>query len=183
MNQGIYRIRHLGTDAAYIGQAFDFHKRWVAHQYKLRLNSHHSRKLQMFWNSYGAAFFVFEVLERIEKSADLKAAEQRHINAEKVLLNTTSRAGSGPAIGHKVSDVTRQKISAIQKGRKESPETCAAMSARRKGKPSKMSLDGRARVSAALCGNKYNRNSNQTHYSSRTLRRRLMNCKPKSTPA
>src|ERR1700738_1047286 len=163
MIQGIYRIRHLGTDAAYVGQASNIHKRWVAHRYKLRLNRHTSPKLQMFWNTYGAVFFVFEVLERIEKWEDLQSAEQRYIDAEKILLNQVPRAGGGPIIGHKGSESTRQKISAINKGRKHSAEFRAAQSAQRLGKPRKLSPEGRAKMSAFMSGNKYNGKSNQIH--------------------
>lgn len=162
MNQGIYRIRHLETNAAYIGQTRDFIKRWRNHRTRLRANQHHSKKLQGAWNSYGESSFIFEVLERIDAQC-LDAIEQEYINAEPLLLNQSLKARAGMPKGFTHSEATRQKISAIHKGRKYSAEIRAARSARMRGKPRHLSEEGRARLSIALRGNRYNGKSDRTH--------------------
>lgn len=72
---GIYEIRCLPTGKIYIGSAVDLRARWSHHQANLRRGTHRNPHLQAAWNKYGAAGFVFSVLE-LTDGAGLLQAEQ-----------------------------------------------------------------------------------------------------------
>lgn len=59
MNSGIYRIKNIVTDMVYIGQAYNFQKRWKNHCIELNLNRHCNPYLQSAWNKYGSYNFEF----------------------------------------------------------------------------------------------------------------------------
>lgn len=64
---GIYLItcnRPTGLPLYYVGQSIDTRKRLLAHQACLRAGRHHNNRLQMAWNKYGSARFVFGLIGR-----------------------------------------------------------------------------------------------------------------------
>jgi hypothetical protein len=72
---GVYEIRCLPTGKIYIGSAVNVRARWSHHQLSLRQGTHRNPHLQAAWNKYGAAGFLFSILELTE-SVGLLQAEQ-----------------------------------------------------------------------------------------------------------
>lgn len=60
---GIYKIRNIVNDKLYVGSSCSMQERKTKHIRDLRLNKHHSPKLQNAWNKYGENNFVFEVIK------------------------------------------------------------------------------------------------------------------------
>jgi group I intron endonuclease len=60
---GVYKITNTANGRIYIGMAFPFRTRWLAHKSQLRRGVHHNTGLQHDWNSYGSDVFRFEVVE------------------------------------------------------------------------------------------------------------------------
>lgn len=165
---GIYAIRNIHDGKLYIGSAVNFRKRWGLHRRQLEAGTHHSRHLQGAWNKYGAAAFVWEILEFIEDDDALILVEQQYLDhfepwRDTNGYNTYPTAGSSR--GAKQSEATRAKLSAIRKGKPASawrrehlaklnqnrtPESRAQAAANNKGK--KRSAETKARVSAAQKG-------------------------------
>lgn len=67
-SSGIYGILNTVTHKWYIGSTHDFNDRIRRHLYYLKLNSHHSQKLQRAWNKYGENVFDFFILEEVDSS-------------------------------------------------------------------------------------------------------------------
>ncbi|SDH45051.1 GIY-YIG nuclease family protein [Desulfosporosinus hippei] len=63
---GIYRIRNIKNEKAYIGQSKNILDRWEKHKNSLRNGKHHSKSLQIEWDIYGEENFTLEVLEECE---------------------------------------------------------------------------------------------------------------------
>jgi group I intron endonuclease len=110
----IYRIRNLVNGKVYVGSAVNFRKRWNNHLVALRLDRHHSRKLQAAWNKYGEHSFAAEPFEIVENKAHLVVREQFWIDALQPFYNCSPTAGS--AFGVKHSAATRAKVSAALSG-------------------------------------------------------------------
>lgn len=66
---GIYQITNLKSGKLYIGQSVDVKKRIKDHIYELSHGMHGNRYLQSAWNKYGAANFVFSVLEVVPEES------------------------------------------------------------------------------------------------------------------
>jgi group I intron endonuclease len=129
---GIYAYIHLETGRAYVGQAFDWHRRSYEHLSRLRNNRHKNPHLQSAFNKYGASAFTFVRVEACEISA-LTAREKYWMEecAKRVGIFNSCPAGGSP-LGVKRSAETRAKISAASKGRlkgrKHTAEELAKMS-------------------------------------------------------
>jgi hypothetical protein len=65
-NRGIYAIRCVATDRAWVGPSLNLdatrNRAWFA----LRLGQHQDRALQGEWNTHGEASFHYDVLEKLE---------------------------------------------------------------------------------------------------------------------
>lgn len=59
----IYGIYNQESDKWYIGSCINFRARIRRHYYYLRVNQHHSSKLQRSWNKYGEECFQVIILE------------------------------------------------------------------------------------------------------------------------
>ena len=60
---GIYQILSLATGKRYIGSSKNASQRWRSHLKDLKLNRHHSMRLQEEYNIYGIDNFRFNILE------------------------------------------------------------------------------------------------------------------------
>lgn len=85
---GIYIIDIF--DYYYIGCSVDIFSRWQSHYTDLKMNKHHSPKLQNFYNDFGLSKINFRVLEYIsitdyKKSSNLKGNEAK-IGFKRLLL-------------------------------------------------------------------------------------------------
>lgn len=117
---GIYRIVNLSTGKVYIGSAVSITRRWAQHKRELRKDIHGNEHLQRAWNKYGESDFNFQIIEVFEDRTQLLSREQHWIDKciqdEKGVFNIRVTAGSN--LGNKLSESTKQKISAARKGRK-----------------------------------------------------------------
>lgn len=116
---GIYAIVNTINDKCYIGSAVNLRKRWEFHKWQLNVSKHHSKHLQNAWLKYSERFFIFTVLELVEKS-ELIVREQFWIDDLKPEYNICQIAGS--VLGREVSVETRVKLSVWQIGKRLTDE-------------------------------------------------------------
>jgi group I intron endonuclease len=153
---GIYQIRCLANGKVYIGSAVHIAKRWGDHRNDLARGVHHSCRLQRAWLKYGAAQFVFEVLEIVSNKANLIRIEQGYLDRIRpadptVGFNNSPTAGSN--LGIRLSPQARAKLSAAHKGKTLTVEHRAKQSAALKGRSRPpRSAEWRAKLSAAHKG-------------------------------
>jgi group I intron endonuclease len=166
MSSGVYIIAHPETGRCYVGSSIDVARRWKRHDYELRNNKHHSRKLQ----SVCSERLEYSLVEIAEKE-NLTEAEQRwmeRLDSVKNGFNVCPTAGTPSTLpktdehkarigaahrGRKRSDDAKARMSAAMKGKKRTPttaETAAKISAAKKGRP--MAEETKARLSAAKTG-------------------------------
>ncbi len=82
---GIYQIQSkIKPERCYIGSAIHISNRWTKHLSELRLNRHHSRKLQLHYNKYGESDLQFSVLLGCEKEDLLGDASRRIWELKKI---------------------------------------------------------------------------------------------------
>ena len=82
---GIYAIENTVNGKIYVGSAVNLGRRFKDHRVHLNQGKHHSLKLQRAWNKYGAAVFVFKILEAIKNHNELVLREQYWIDTLDVL--------------------------------------------------------------------------------------------------
>jgi len=113
---GIYQIRNIINGKVYIGSSNDIiNKRWKAHKFGLRRNSHYNRHLQRAWNKYGENAFSFEIVEKVEQRLDLIMKEQWYLDNISLKYNVAEFADS-PFLGKTHSEKTRRMISESSMG-------------------------------------------------------------------
>lgn len=133
---GIYAIGGP-SGGIYIGSAVRFSKRWVFHKSLLRRGKHHSPHMQHAWNKYGPDCLCFAVLEVVDDMAQLYTIEQHYLDVlfltvKRSRIYNVTRSADG-STGRIVTEETRRKLSAFQKGRKKPAGMGAAVSSARKG--------------------------------------------------
>jgi len=110
---GIYKIESkLKPERVYTGSAVNMKQRWIRHLSDLKLNKHHSIKLQRHYNKYGQSDLIFIIIELCFPEF-LTAREQYYINKLKPYFNICKIAGS--SLGRNVSEETRKKLSESNK--------------------------------------------------------------------
>lgn len=77
---GVYAICNTLTGKRYIGSSININRRWTAHRCNLRRGSHHSDGLQADWDLCGEQHFTFELLESLNDTNRLVAAEKEWID-------------------------------------------------------------------------------------------------------
>lgn len=148
---GIYAIRNTINGKAYVGSAVKVSRRWARHRTDLATGIHHSAKLQRAWSKYGADRFEFVVLEVVDGKAGLIEREQYWIdklNAFAGGYNTTSTAGNCLGVTH--GDDVRQKVREKALQQWADPVSRAILLESRKGRT--QSEETRAKMSAAHMG-------------------------------
>jgi plasmid stability protein len=161
---GVYSIHSCVNGRSYIGSSVDVMHRWQCHRKELRNGVHGNTHLQRAWDKYSESAFEFTVLEECSRELLLER-EQHYIDSCSDRYNLLPTAGS--PLGATLSEETKAKIGAAQKGRVVSDETRARTSAslmghevstetRRKigdaSRGRKASPETRAKMSAALKG-------------------------------
>jgi group I intron endonuclease len=121
---GIYKIEHVASGRVYVGSAIDINRRWRLHKSDLGRNCHHSPYLQNCWNKHGSLDFAFSIIEAAPRE-HLIVREQFWLDYFKSYepatgFNILAKAGS--ALGYKLSEESRKKISLSKQGSKS---TCA----------------------------------------------------------
>ena len=155
-HSGVYRIRNTQDGKAYIGSSLWMRGRLKAHYRALVKGSHDNSRLQRAWDKWGEGAFICEEVELVDERETLIGREQYWLS---MFMDTFGRdqlynlkMEAGPGVCH-------------------DPETCALISAKKKGNVIvtaaqrtqisatltgyKHSEETRAKVSAALIGNKY----------------------------
>ncbi len=133
---GIYRIRNVHDNNAYIGSSVNLFERQQSHISTLERRIHANSHLQNAWNKYGMHSFVFEVLLFCDKK-NLIYYEQTCLDNLNSYYNIRKIAES--SLGNKHSLKARERMSKAQKERfKKAP-----MSAEHK---EKIGAGGRGRV-------------------------------------
>jgi group I intron endonuclease len=98
---GVYRIRCKRNNRAYVGGSEkSVENRFSYHKAMLRKNAHYSVALQKDWNLYGEKEFVFEVLERTDKTS-VRAREQFHLDNTASSKKYNSHPNSVSSLGSK----------------------------------------------------------------------------------
>lgn len=110
---GIYQIKNVVSGKIYIGSAINIKHRWQTHVGHLNKNRHPNRHLQSAWNKYGSEAFEFSILKTCFIFA-LIFEEQKMIDKLNPEYNLAPKAGSN--LGVKLSEETKNKISASKKG-------------------------------------------------------------------
>jgi group I intron endonuclease len=126
LQPGIYKISNLITKKCYIGSTTSLRRRYYEHFSDLKLNQHHSSKLQRSYNKHGKSQFIFEVLLYCEKSL-LLLYEQKAIEVFDAYTNGYNEAPkAGSPLGRPApSEETRRKISLWHTGKKHTEEHIA----------------------------------------------------------
>ena len=124
---GIYQIRNLVNNKAYIGQTMrEFNLRKREHFSYLRHGKHNNIEMQNDWNKYGENNFVFEILEELETPDHtlLDKLETKHIkNLKKKDLSYNVFRG-GRCGAYKIGEKNRKYLT----GAKASEDTKRKMS-------------------------------------------------------
>jgi group I intron endonuclease len=116
MATGIYIIKNKVTGDSYVGSAsVCFKSRWRHHNRDLRINKHHSSRLQNSWNKYGADSFEFSILEECGPEVCI-AREQFYLDTLRPVFNMNPTAGN--CLGRKFSEESKKKMSLSAKKRK-----------------------------------------------------------------
>jgi group I intron endonuclease len=121
----VYAILNVVDGTMYVGSTIHYKKRMTDHSINLRLNRHANVHLQAAYNHYGQSNFLFLVLEEC-KEKDLREREQYWIDRIPHKYNIVLNARGGAPMGRVVSEETREKISASQKGKPRKKHTAEA---------------------------------------------------------
>lgn len=134
----IYRIQNVISGRSYIGQTINVEKRFGTHKANLRRDKHPNKMLQQAWNKCGEENFVFEILVCVINKSFMTEIEdhvtQFHPKSYNLRVAGDSNAGikhppefgraisermrgkPPPNLGHKHSEETKQRMSAMRKG-------------------------------------------------------------------
>lgn len=172
MKYGVYQIRNLKNQKLYIGSSSyggGLSYRWRKHQNLLRINKHHSIKLQRAWNKYGADAFVFEVLLYCDPGRCL-INEQVFINDLEPAYNIAQVAGA-PMKGRKHTQESKGRMGTNQSGSNNNMYG-------RRGKQSPLygrhlSESTKLKISQSRLGKKYSEESRRKLRGSQTHRAKL----------
>lgn len=157
-DSGIYEIRHIASNTAYVGATTKFTRRRQRHFYDLSRGHHKNSRIQAAYDASpdGNSAFTFSVLEYREPS-ELKAIESAYIQSGDYGFNVhgvkKEKKEPAPRLNGKriVSEETRRKISAANMGKKKHDEAGRKrISERNKGR--KISEEHRQRIREANTG-------------------------------
>jgi group I intron endonuclease len=121
MDSGIYAIRNLLNNRRYVGSTINLATRFPGHRRELRKKIHFNPYLQRAWDKYGEEQFVYEIVERCDKSVLLDREEhwirelRSYKDEEGYNLCRTPRASR---LGCKASAETLRRMSESMKGEK-----------------------------------------------------------------
>lgn len=149
----LYKITNLINNKIYIGQTISPDKRWYAHR---KAAANPRQPIAFAIKKYGAHNFEYEVIACALTQEDSNESEIlliKQYNSYSTGYNATE--GGKGMLGRKVSNATREKISAANKGKKNphSKEWCEYMSNLFKNR--EFSEEHRSAISAANKGKKY----------------------------
>lgn len=106
----IYGIQNIITNKWYIGSCKNFRLRVRRHYYYLRINAHHSEKLQRSWNKYGEDSFEIIIL----KQCNNYTSEQL-LNEEEIFIKQYDSYQNGYNMTNKCTNYVLFKLTDKQK--------------------------------------------------------------------
>lgn len=74
--KGIYTITNIKNNKIYVGRSVDINTRWKLHQKQLLKNRHENILLQRAFNKYGKEYFIYQIIELVDKEEVLIEREQ-----------------------------------------------------------------------------------------------------------
>lgn len=167
----LYLITNTSNGKVYVGiTRHTAEKRWVGHRKKLRTKTHPNRHLQAAYNRDGEASFKVDTLQDFATEAETLSAEVETVAVMRAAnpSHGYNKTPGGEAFTAGMSAIVSRK----QRGRKFSPEHLEKLrvshlgkalsdgakeklSAFWTGKPKPKSSEHRAKLSAALLGNRF----------------------------
>lgn len=148
----------------YIGQAYNFQKRWKNHRIELNLNRHCNPYLQSAWNKYGSYNFEFTIIENCEVEK-LTEREQYWMDIYKSAYRTLGynlAPAAGSTLGVKHSEETKTMWSEMRKGKSiHTEESKAAIGAKSKGRV--FSAKSREKMRQSQLGKKQSEETKEKH--------------------
>ena len=129
----------LANNKVYVGSAVNVQSRLRTHKSNLNLNKHSNKHLQAAYNLYGSDQFEFRILEYVSNKKDLLTKEDIWIDWLKASdrelgFNKRRFANSNLGIKNPKTDAWRVKVSASNKGKKNSPDAIERMRLKLKGR-------------------------------------------------
>jgi len=67
---GVFQVKNTANGKVLLGSSLNLDGPLNSHRFMLTIGSHRNESLQKDWNTYGAAKFVFEVLEVVKVKDD-----------------------------------------------------------------------------------------------------------------
>ena len=153
---GVYKIVNAANGKLYVGSSVNVENRIFKHLSFLRRGIHPNAHLQAAFSSYGEDSFSFVLLETCAKDELLKC-EQHHLDALKPDYNICAVAGN--SLGFKHGPEAKAKMTKANLGNKRmlgkhhTEETKRLIGA--KAALRRHTEERRAKISAALMGNRY----------------------------
>lgn len=177
---GVYTITCTANGRVYVGSSIDVQRRLRQHTNMLSRNGHSNTHMQRAWNKYGAAAFMFVIVDVCAAAGDLLPVEKRWIERLDAVNNGfNQKSNPASSLGVKWSDEARYRqsitmrgkshphseeskrnISAALRGREFSEEHRGKISKAMTGKP--LSEEARRKISAAFRGKKTGPKSDET---------------------
>jgi group I intron endonuclease len=127
---GVYQITNKADGKKYVGSSSDIDRRRDRHFSRAKSGTHENKKLQNAFNEHGQDSFIFSVLEYCDESL-LIQREQFYIDALRPEYNLSPTAGCTKGV--KLSQATKNKLSASHMGKKHTQEAREKMSIARMG--------------------------------------------------
>ena len=116
---GVYKITHIASGKSYVGISKDIHHRWIQHKSWVNTGARRSA-IYSAMQKYGIDAFSWQIIEECPKD-DLDMREQHWIAVLDTFRNGYNLTAGGE-YNKEISDETRQRMSASQKGKKQSQE-------------------------------------------------------------
>lgn len=143
----VYKITNMKNGKLYIGSSVNCRRRINDHISALKNQRHSNSYLQRSWNKYGENMFVFELVEKVLDSEELRETEQKwmdYYESFKSEFGYNINPNASSSLGRPCSEETKRKISEANKGRvgelshmwgtERSPETKRKIGEKHKGK-------------------------------------------------
>lgn len=157
---GIYKIENLVNGKVYIGQSVDIYRRIWEHSNELKNNNHYNKYLQRAYNKYGEENFKFEIIEECEEDS-LTEREQYWIDYYNGINSIDNYNFRDAGNKGKLSDITKQKLSELNLGKKHTEETKQKISLSNKGRY--VSDETRRKISENTKGKENRRHKGSTN--------------------